>query len=860
MKQKKTYKKLYSESERQISFDDLGETENIFLQNNTLPKLDEDDKEDCDAPLTLEECGLALMGLANGKSPGSDGLPVDFYKCFWGDIKDVVHDSFKYSFDAGELSIDQRRGVIHIIPKKDKDPRHLKNWRPLTLLNADYKILAKALANRLQLVVSGLVSTDQTGYIKGRFIGDNIRTISDMIDYAQLNHKEGIIALLDFEKAFDSIKWTFLDKVLHSFNFGHQFQKWIRTLYHNFSCCVTNNGHASSFFSLQRGVRQGCPISPLLFVLVVEVLANRLRTDTNIQGIEIDDQEIKLTQLADDTTLFLKDELSLNRALETLDKFALVSGLKLNRTKTELLKLGRGQLRDQAKSRNSGIKYISEGFKSLGIWFSIGGNDSSKLNFVNCIDRIRTQINIWRQRNLSLKGKITILKALIVPQLVYVCSMLFVPDWFTAAVNKLFNDFLWDGKRAKVKNSTVIGEISKGGLKMPHVNSIIQSLKLNWLRRLLDPRCEGKWKSLSWRLINVSPVELSSKLLPKHLPPCATPFYQQIIDVWYDVYSVEPRNVGEVLKEKVWRNCRILVGGAPVCHGYKTWEDAGIERIENLVSKHNGKLLTLQEMRDKYQIEIETMKYNSVATAIPRQWKQLILESDKPIETEFHDNDSPYINARSKQIQFRQLKTRDFYWLLIEKAFQPPTAIDKWCAIYPQLQEIDWADVFELPYAVIRDTKYQTLQYKIINRIFPCKYTLAKWNVVDSELCSDCALPETLEHYFFECHQSYTFWNNLSTWLNNTMSINIPLTKFDVLFGIAQGNRDNFIFSLNYCIIIAKWYIYRSHMSGQNLFFIEFLRELKCKVEIENYLLSETGTDMSSDDTCNLHLLYNVLV
>ena len=143
--------------------------------------------------ITLEECGLALKQLANNKSPGSDGFPTEFYKFFWPDVRKYLFDSYSYSFQNGKLSMDQRRGILSIIPKKDKDLRYLKHWRPLTLLNTDYKILTKLLANIMQNVLDEIVSYDQSGYIQGRYIGENIRIISDIIDFSNSAKQPGII-------------------------------------------------------------------------------------------------------------------------------------------------------------------------------------------------------------------------------------------------------------------------------------------------------------------------------------------------------------------------------------------------------------------------------------------------------------------------------------------------------------------------------------------------------------------------------------------------------------------------------------------------------------------------------------------
>ena len=130
-----------------------------------------------------------------------------------------------------------------MIPKKNKDPLLLKNWRPISLLNTDYKLTTKCIGKRLEKVLPYLIDGDQTEYIKGRFIGENIRLISDIIE--QHENKGGMILFLDFEKTFDSLEWDFLFKVLNTMNFGPSFLNWIKTFYTNISNCVVNNGYSS---------------------------------------------------------------------------------------------------------------------------------------------------------------------------------------------------------------------------------------------------------------------------------------------------------------------------------------------------------------------------------------------------------------------------------------------------------------------------------------------------------------------------------------------------------------------------------------------------------------------------------------
>ena len=167
----------------------------------------------------------------------------------------------------------QKRGIISLIPKKDKDKKYLKNWRPISLLNNDYKIVTKALALHLEKVLPTIISPNQTGYVKGRDIGQSFRIVTDIMFFTKKKNIPGLAVFLDFEK-FDSIEWCYLQKCLEAFIFGPHLRQWITVLYNNISSCVLNNGFATKQFNLGRGVRQGCPLSGILFVIGVEILSN----------------------------------------------------------------------------------------------------------------------------------------------------------------------------------------------------------------------------------------------------------------------------------------------------------------------------------------------------------------------------------------------------------------------------------------------------------------------------------------------------------------------------------------------------------------------------------------------------------
>ena len=206
----------------------------------------------------------------------------------------------------------------------------MKNWRPISLINVDAKLASKTLAKRLEKVLPEVIHFNQNAFVKGRTIFDADRTIDDVIDFAKYKDIPGILVAIDFEKAFDSLNFDFLLRVLHAFNFGSSFIQWIRVLYNNASSCVINTGFTTGPFALSRGVRQGDPLSPYLFIIALETLTIKIREDDSINGITIRDESVKLSLFADDMTCFLKDCSSYTKLFVTLKTFGESSGLKIS--------------------------------------------------------------------------------------------------------------------------------------------------------------------------------------------------------------------------------------------------------------------------------------------------------------------------------------------------------------------------------------------------------------------------------------------------------------------------------------------------------------------------------------------------
>ena len=184
--------------------------------------------------------------MQNNKSPGSDGITTEFYKIFWNDIKLYLINSLNYSNQIGELTELQKQGIITLLHKTGKDINKLENWRPISLLNVDIKIATKAIANRIKPTLNTIISHAKTGFIKGRYIGENIRLLFEILDYIDENELPALLFFSDFEKAFDSLDHDFMLRCLKHFNFGDSIINWVKLFYSDSKCFTINNGHISS--------------------------------------------------------------------------------------------------------------------------------------------------------------------------------------------------------------------------------------------------------------------------------------------------------------------------------------------------------------------------------------------------------------------------------------------------------------------------------------------------------------------------------------------------------------------------------------------------------------------------------------
>ena len=470
-----------------------------FLQYvNT--KLDEQAKQNLDLPITQGELFSTIQNTDTNKAPGIDGLPIEFYQTFWQELKTELEQISNLIYMQQQtLNTSQRTGIITLAHKRG-EKENLENWRPITLLCSDYKIITKTIATRLRRYLSQIIHTNQTCAVPNREITSNLYLIRDIIKYAQYKDINTFIISYDFQQAFDSIDHNYMLDTLKRFNFGDIFVNFIRNIYTDRESMVMNNGFLTKRININRGILQGCPISLPLFCIIAETLANKLRQNAKIQGIKLPgcNETLKLIQYADDTNTITTKIPTISETFTEFQNFGVATGCNLNATKTKGLIISNKNTRyleEQLKQQNNTIKWNEEmGLKILGIHFFTDDLQTQNYNWRNVIDKLKRKTDLLKTRNLSLRGKVILLNSVTLSKIWYLASVIPMPNWAFTSIEKVIFKFLWgDTGNEPIKRQTLYLPIHKGGLGLLHPKHQSQALRLKHFFKIVDPNKTEFW-------------------------------------------------------------------------------------------------------------------------------------------------------------------------------------------------------------------------------------------------------------------------------------------------------------------------------------------------------------------------------
>ena len=434
-----------------------------------------------------EEVWEALKSMGRDKAPGPDGFPLEFFLFSWDVVKEDIMKVITDFDNFGFLDWRLNTTFLALLPKKD-DVESMKDFRPISLIGTIFKLISKVLADRLKKVISPLISTNQGAFIHGRQILDGVLLANELI-YSRIKAKEnGILCKIDIEKAYDHVDWNFLDYVLSRMGFGSKWRFWVKTCIATASFSVLVNGSPKGFFKSSRGLRQGDPLSPFLFLMVMEglnLLLHRAKDLSWIKGFKAHRMGTMVTHLhfADDTLVFLEaNQEQVEKLRLVLTCFELVSGLHINLAKSKIFAVGEvGNLDELAAGL--GCEVLSLPSSYLGL--PLGAKSTGVVKWDPIVERFERKLASWKKPLLSKGARVTLIQSVLSNLPVYFLSLFAIPISVAKRLERIMRNFLWEKKDGSqnyhlVKWDTITRSKLDGGLGIRNIKEMNKALLGKW--------------------------------------------------------------------------------------------------------------------------------------------------------------------------------------------------------------------------------------------------------------------------------------------------------------------------------------------------------------------------------------------
>ena len=834
----KFYKNLYRSQESQLKYLTI---EGFLSPNKHIhSKLSEAQSEKLEGLITVDEATRYMKQCRSDASPGSSGFTGGFYKLFWRNLKHFIVNSLNFAYETGNLSVSQKLGIIILLPKPEKDKRLLANWRPISLLNHIYKILSGALAERLKPALEHIIHTDQKGFVAGRFIGECVRNTYDVLEYAKSKNRAGLLLLIDFEKAFDSISHSFIIKCLHFFGFGLSFIKWINVILNDVSSCVNHCGNISERFKVGRSCRQGDPISPYLFIICVEILAIKIRENKGVKGFKMGNFEQKLDFYADDLTAYLDgSKESLFNIVGILNEFKELSGLKINLTKCKAIWIGSSRFSERKLCESLNLIWTNK-FRLLGIDFD---SDLACMdtNFRNKIEEIDKLYKCWLYRNLTPFGKITIIKSLALSKLSHVAMVCPLVDksLLTKLKNMTFN-FLWNGKPDRMKRTESGLPSEKGGLNMPDIEAFWASLKMTWARRLLATNCLWQ-KILNLNLLYVD-HDMGDlwyggpTLLRKIANKLSNLFWKEVIETFAllteDLHFSRPYFFYNF---NIFDNPLFSKNGVELnSEDFSSLRNKQLCQVGDYFNclKSPPELLPLQQLNIKYGVNLNFLNYHRIRKAIINAATWL---NHKIYEEQFSDTKLPRLPLIHKLSCLSSKGCRPFYVALKSREWSGISTSEsenKWLAELGAHFSLEfWEKIWFLNKQSIVSNKTKWVNLQICRFILPTNYSVNKYKPSQDPGCSFCIHHlERLPFLIWGCPVVREFWDMVGNILKFYYP-NFTLGRKEAIFGDIKSKGDSVI---NTMLLLAKQFIWKEKFCSKNIDEVKYISFMRKEL---NYLL-----------------------
>ncbi|XP_020972640.1 uncharacterized protein LOC107627573 [Arachis ipaensis] len=538
----------------------------VGFRDGLVNKIDEEESIALERLPTLEEIKEAVWDCESSKAPGSDGYNINFVKKCWDEIGAEFSKAVLDFFRSSRLPSDSNITWVALAPKY-AGAKEIKDLRPISMVVCVYKVISKVMVRRMRTVMPGLVGETQSAFVKGRKIHDGALIACETVQWLKTRKKKAAIIKLDFQKAYDRVKWRFVDIVLQKMGFGWRWREWVKECVSTASMSILVNGSPSKPFKMERGLRQGDPLSPFLFVLVIDVLHRMVGEavkNRRVVPLLVGKDNVKLShlQFADDTILFCPPETIINYD-RLLRCFEVMSGLTINFDKSSLIPINCEQQWTYNMCNLLGCKEACLPVKYLGI--SLGANPRLIRTWKPIIDKVEEKLSLWKAKVLNKAGKLVLIKSVLNSLPVYYLSLYKMPKAVAEKLISLQRRFLWSKEEGRnglalVKWEVVQAPKKLGGLGVGDAVVRNSALLFKWWWRFEKEECP-LWKKVVCSCYDLNPsVMLSAQTLPTRGGP------------WKDICQLQFRD--NAVKDKMIAGLSMELGD-----GRRTrfWEDVWLQ-------------------------------------------------------------------------------------------------------------------------------------------------------------------------------------------------------------------------------------------------------------------------------------------
>lgn len=768
------YKELYSSKVKATEADFCN-----FFANLNVPQLDSAARDDLDAPFSETDLLNAIRAFPSGKTSGPDGFGCEFYKSFHDKIVPLMLRMVKDSMRNKTLPSSLYEANISLLLKGGREAVDPASYRPVALLNCDLKIITKVLATKLGRHISTIIHPNQTGFIPGRFSFSNVRLLLNTIYSVHGENTQAAILSLDAQKAFDQIEWPYMLKTLKQFGFGESFIEWVKMIYLKPVSSILTNSDRSQPFELQRGVRQGDPLSPLLFDITLEPLAIGIRGHPDIHGVKFGNVESLVNLYADDLLICLSDPVvSVPNLLNYIESFGKLSGYTINWDKCEFMPLTN---MCPIFVKSLPFKLVTTHINYLGLKISRNPKLLLKLNFLDMVDKLKANIKNWKLLPLSMIGRINAIKMVALPRFLYLFQNLpiYLPLHFFKQLDSVVLSFVWADKPPRISKAHLQKNVKSGGLGLPIFRHYYWAANARALIFWQGGSPHDDCSSPLW--LKIESMSVSQTSLPALLFSIAQPSHKLFGNNF--VLSNSLKILSQIRKALGLPNVSL---NAPIAgnHLFKPgltdgvfldWRKRGLRCISDFYIDNNFASFPLLQAR--YHLpQSHFYRYLQVRHFVREHVSDFPL---RPHNYNFYDTFLLQPNSRHLISRF-------------VTAFEMPVSTSHLRDIWSKelgvpLSEELWEEGLSSIQKCSINSRYRLIQFKVVHRLHYSKTKLNRIFESVSPMCDRCNRAEgSLSHLFWYCPVLDSFWSDIFNWFSKQYKIIIQPDCNLAIFGSSE--------------------------------------------------------------------------